>query len=274
MPKHTSEPPENDRNFDDLAQRFARTIYDSPRGAMRLAALKADFESLALVRRGARVLDVGGGQGQFALWLAQQGVQVSLCDISEAMLAVARQAFAEANCALDARCCAVQDLSAVYHQRFDLVLNHAVLEWLVDPFAALPMLTDRVDDGGYLSLMFYNLHGHRWRQLMIGRVHDPDGANERLRNTGNSPGVPLDPAKVEQHLHTLGFKVIRWRGIRSIHDHMHQKIRERTGEQALLEADLHYGLQDPYRQLGRYVHFVAKKASSDRSRSGSIPPMN
>lgn len=261
MPKHTSQPPENDRNFDDLAERFRRTIYDSPRGALRLAALKKDFSDLQLLRPGARVLDVGGGQGQFALWLAQQGLTVSLCDISQAMLDEAQRQFQRCGLALNTRRCAIQALPHHYQQRFDLVLNHAVLEWLVDPLAALPLLTERVAESGVLSLMFYNLHGHRWRQLMIGRLENPEGANLRLREQGNSPGVPLDPAEIKQGLEDLGFTVLRWRGIRCIHDHMHQKIRERVGMQVLRDADLRYGLEEPYRQLGRYVHFVAQRAA-------------
>jgi len=248
-----------DRNFDDLAARFARTIYATPRGQLRLMALRADFADMNIALSDASVLDIGGGQGQFSLELAQQGAQVSLCDISAEMLQLARDQFAAQQLPLTVKQCALQDVAAEFPQSFDIVLNHAVLEWLEDPFAALPLLADRVKPGGWLSLMFYNLHGHQFRQLMNGRTHAPQSANPRLRDEGNAPQHPLDPDAIEQALNTLGFHVERWRGIRCVHDHMHQKIRDRIGQDAVNKADLEFGTLEPYRQLGRYVHFLAHK---------------
>ncbi|MDO6749592.1 hypothetical protein Q4563_20310, partial [Gilvimarinus sp. 1_MG-2023] len=82
---------------------------------------------------------------------------------------------------------------------------------------------------------------------MNGRTHAPDGSNDRLRQEGNAPQHPLDPDKVMDKLQAGGFDIVRWRGIRCIHDHMHQKIRDRIGQSAVNQADLEFGLQDPYR---------------------------
>lgn len=248
-----------DRNFDDLATRFTKTIYDSPRGRLRLRALQQDFNDLSLPNNNAKVLDIGGGQGQFSLWLAQQGADISLCDISSEMLALAQAEFKQHGFSLNSQHCALQDVDEFFPDAFDLVLNHAVLEWLEKPLEALPILASKVKSGGWLSLMFYNLHGHVWRQVMNGRTHDPLGSNARLRQEGNAPQHPLDPSKVEESLNQLGFEVKRWRGIRCIHDPMNQKIRDRIGEEKVALADLEYGLIEPYRQFGRYVHFLAYK---------------
>lgn len=250
-----------DRNFDDLAGRFARTIYATPRGRIRLAALAQDFAELAIPLAQASVLDIGGGQGQFALQLAQQGATVHLCDISAAMLRLAQDQFAAAGIPLHSRQCALQEVAAHFPQTYDVVLNHAVLEWLEDPMAALPVLAQQVKPGGWLSLMFYNRDGHIWRQLMNGAFTDPLRTTSRLRTEGNAPQHPLNPDQVEQQLQTLGFSVQRWRGIRCIYDHLAQKIREREGEDAVTQADLTYGTQEPFRRLGRYVHFLAQKSN-------------
>ncbi len=252
-------PKQPDRNFDDLATRFSRTIYATPRGQLRLLALRTDFADLAIPLKKTSVLDIGGGQGQFSLELAQQSAAVSLCDISAEMLQLAKDQFAAANLPLTSAQCSLQQVDDFFPGRYDIVLNHAVLEWLEDPFAALPLLTDKVKPGGWLSLMFYNLHGHQWRQLMNGRTHAPASANPRLRQEGNAPQHPLDPAAIETHLLQLGLAVKRWRGIRCVHDHMHQKIRDRIGQDKVNQADLAFGLQEPYRQFGRYVHFLAQK---------------
>jgi len=252
-----------DRNFDDLAERFSRTIYATPRGQLRLLALQQDFHDLGVELAQRQVLDIGGGQGQFSLQLAQQGAQISLCDISAEMLALGRDLFAAEQQPLISQQCSLQDCARYFPQQYDIVLNHAVLEWLEHPFEALQQLVERLKPGGWLSLMFYNLHGHQWRQLMNGRTHAPASANQRLRQSGNSPQHPLDPDQIEQQLAQLGVRVKRWRGIRCVHDHMHQKIRERIGQPAVNQADLEFGLQEPYRRLGRYVHFLAQKDSNE-----------
>ncbi|MDF1764577.1 MAG: methyltransferase domain-containing protein [Oleibacter sp.] len=249
----------SDRNFDDLAQRFSRTIYTTARGKLRLLALEKDFSESNIELDGAQVLDLGGGQGQFSLSLAQQGAHISLCDISQEMLTLAQDQFNQAQQPLIAHQCRLQDAANFFPNTYDIVLNHAVLEWLESPFDALPLLTQRVRTGGVLSVMFYNLYGHQWRQLMNGRTHAPNGANQRLRDEGNAPQHPLDPDAIQQALEAEGFELLRWRGIRCIHDHMHQKIRERIGQDAVNLADLEAGLQEPYRRLGRYVHLLMRK---------------
>lgn len=248
-----------DRNFDDLAERFSRTIYATPRGKLRLLALERDFQDCEVETRDTRVLDIGGGQGQFSLQLAHQGSQIHLCDISAEMIQLAEDQFRDAALPLQALTGPLQKVDALFPGQYDIVLNHAVLEWLEHPFDALPLLADKVKPGGWLSLMFYNLHGHQWRQLMNGRTHAPKESNPRLRKEGNAPQHPLDPDAIQTTLEALGFELIRWRGIRCIHDHMHQKIRERIGQDAVNASDLETGLLEPYRRLGRYVHFLLRK---------------
>lgn len=255
--RHSGSSP--DRNFDDLAERFQKTIYDTPKGQLRLSALKADFEQLAIPCAQQSVLDLGGGQGQFSHWLASKQANVHLCDVSEDMINRAQQRFKQSNLPLKAVCCPLQSADEYFNQTYPIVLNHAVLEWLEQPFQALEQITRFVAPQGWISLMFYNLHGHQWRQLMNGRTHAPKSANQRLRREGNSPQHPLDPQAVMSALASHGFSIKRWRGIRCIHDHMHQKIRERIGQEAVNKADLEFGLQDPYRQLGRYIHVVAQR---------------
>ncbi|ASP38811.1 rRNA methylase [Bacterioplanes sanyensis] len=248
-----------DRNFDDLAQRFSRTIYATPRGQLRLLALSQDFADCA-VPSGQTILDIGGGQGQFSLQLAQHGAEVSLLDLSEEMLALARDQFIAAGLPLTTQLGSLQQVDDFFPQQYPLVLNHAVLEWLEQPFDALPILVSKVAPGGWLSLMFYNLHGHQWRQIMNGRTHAPTAASERLRQQGNAPQHPLDPDAICQALQDLGMTIKRWRGIRCIHDHMHQKIRQRIGQDQVNQTDLEYGLKEPYRRLGRYVHLLCQKS--------------
>ena len=55
-----------DRNFDDIAEKFSRNIYGTTKGQLRQAILWQDLDRV-LAEMGPqklRVLDAGGGEGQ------------------------------------------------------------------------------------------------------------------------------------------------------------------------------------------------------------------
>lgn len=248
-----------DRNFDDIAKRFTRTIYDTMKGRIRLAALQQDFQDFHLPMAGQSVIDIGGGQGQFSLWLAKQGSTITLCDLSQEMLSMAKAYFAQEQLTLTTHCLPLQRIPATLPEQYDIVLNHAVLEWLEQPLEALPILASKVKPQGWLSLMFYNEYGHVWRHLMNGVLDTPMQSTEKLRKKGNAPQHPLRPEQIEKELTQLGFEIVRWRGVRNVYEHMPQKMRERHSEAELINIDLQYGLLEPYRRLSRYIHFLARK---------------
>ena len=78
--------------FDAMAERFDGRFGEwasvtAQRGAVRR-------ELLAAFRPGGHVLELGGGTGVDALWLAEQGYQVTLTDPSPAMVAISGQRLA------------------------------------------------------------------------------------------------------------------------------------------------------------------------------------
>ena len=83
-----------DRNFDDIAEKFSRNIYGTTKGQLRQAILWQDLDRV-LAEMGPqklRVLDAGGGEGQTAIKMAERGHQVILCDLSAQMIDRAKQA--------------------------------------------------------------------------------------------------------------------------------------------------------------------------------------
>lgn len=67
-----------DRNFDDIAEKFSRNIYGTTKGQLRQAILWQDLDRV-LAEMGPqklRVLDAGGGEGQTAIKMAEHGHQV------------------------------------------------------------------------------------------------------------------------------------------------------------------------------------------------------
>ena len=149
-----------DVGFDGIADEFESDIYGSTKGAVRLAVLWSvlNDDVPALADRPMRILDAGGGSGHMAVRLAGLGHSVVLCDVSEEMLAKAATRAAEAGVAdaIEIRHLSIQGYANIADHKFDLVLCHAVLEWLDDPRSALRDLARLVKQGGQVSVMFYN----------------------------------------------------------------------------------------------------------------------
>ena len=72
-----------DRNFDDIAEKFSRNIYGTTKGQLRQAILWQDLDRVLaeIGPQKLRVLDAGGGEGQTAIKMAERGHQVILCDL-------------------------------------------------------------------------------------------------------------------------------------------------------------------------------------------------
>ncbi len=246
----------SDRHFDELATRFAEKIYGGAKGAIRLAVLQADLAEV-LPDRPLRVLDVGAGLGHMALWLAERGHQVTLAEPAEPMLEGARQRFAEAGQAATFIQAPWQELLGELTEPYDLVLCHAVLEWLADPHAILPVLHQLTDKDGMLSLAFYNKDALIYRNLLKGhfrklRKHKFAGEGQSL-----TPQQPLDPrglaAQLEGH-----WKVESQSGVRVFHDYMPQEFQAKAELVDLLEMELAYRRHPSYSGLGRYLHWICR----------------
>jgi tellurite methyltransferase len=109
-----------------------------------------------------RALDLAGGAGRHALWLAQRGWTVTLADISDEGLALARRRAADAHLTLATRREPAAETLAwavQTHHCFDLV----VVVWCLvrESFAALPSI---LAPGGLLLYKTYTSDHTRYRE--------------------------------------------------------------------------------------------------------------
>jgi S-adenosylmethionine-dependent methyltransferase len=253
--------PESDRNFDDLAQRFQRQIYGSMKGRLRLAVLRRDFAEY-LPPGPLQVLDVGAGQGQWALEMLAAGHSVYLTDISEAMLAAARQNIANSDlpesCKQRARWlqCGVQELTSNIEETFDVVICHAVMEWLEQPLQWIePLLKSR----GWLSLIFYNQDGLIFKNLLRTNYAKVENRDFRGRNGGLTPLNPLAVDKVLAWLDAADYELVCHSGIRVFHDYVLDKQNYQKDPESVERLELLYSRQSPFRELGRYQHLLLRR---------------
>ncbi len=246
----------SDRHFDELATRFAEKIYGGSKGAIRLAVLQADLAE-ALPQRPLRVLDVGAGLGHMSLWLAQQGHEVTLAEPAEPMFEGARERFAAAGQTAAFIQTAWQDVEQHVEGRFDLVICHAVLEWLAEPEAILPVLRRLITSDGWLSLAFYNRDALIYRNLLKGsfkKLRRQNFAGERQSLT---PQRPLDPRELAAQL-APHWWVESSSGVRVFHDYMPHDFQIRARQQELVEMELAYRRHPAFAGLGRYLHWLCR----------------
>ncbi|WP_392551964.1 tRNA uridine 5-oxyacetic acid(34) methyltransferase CmoM [Orbus wheelerorum] len=250
-----------DRNFDDITSKFAKNIYGTTKGKIREVIIWQDIETILHdfpSSQKLKILDAGGGQGQIACKLAKLGHDVTICDISQQMLEVAKIEAQANGVDLNYRHCAVQDLSHDLSASFDIVICHAVLEWVVDGPDFLSSLKTLLKPNGVLSLMFYNYHGLLFRTVTLANFgYVQAGLNKRKKKT-LSPNYPRNPDDVYHWLGELNFNIINKTGIRVFHDYLVDKQKQQTRFDELLELEKQFCRQEPYINLARYIHVVAK----------------
>ena len=258
-----------DRNFDDIAHKFAKNIYGSDKGDIRQVILWQDFShilaSLASQITPLRILDAGGGMAQMSQKLAKLGHGVTLCDLSSEMLRLARVEI-EKNGLLEQYCllhCPVQEVGQHLSQPVDLVLFHAVMEWLAEPKIALQTLLNLVRPEGIASIMFYNYHGLVYKNVVCGNIpHVLEGMPHRKRFK-LQPQQGLKPEEVYEWIESAGFEICGKSGIRCFSDYIGNmsNMGEYTYDD-LLELEQTFCRVEPYLSLGRYIHVWAKRLPS------------
>ncbi|NQZ04500.1 methyltransferase domain-containing protein [Idiomarina sp.] len=249
-------------NFTGISKKFARNIYGSTKGRLRMAVLKRD---LAPFIDGPKrtVLDVGAGLGQVNEWFLAKGHAVIHTDIAQDMVMEAQQNHEQLGLTRRAQYMVtpLEELATqLPDQQFSLILCHAVLEWVDDGKAALHHLAKLLKLGGTLSLMFYN----RDAQLMANAVYgnfDYIARGLQVKKTVRlSPQQPRRPQDVEQWITEAKLCIESKTGVRCFHDYL-REVEHQQRYDELLDLEMEYNQQSPFRELGRYQHWLIRKAS-------------
>lgn len=256
--------PEEDRNFDDLALRFQSKIYDSMKGRLRLAVLRRDFDDYVALD-GKRVLDVGAGQGQWALQMLRRGAIVHLTDVSAEMLSLAKNNIHDSGLTETQKANAgfqqvsLQELMQHNFAPFDVVTCHAVLEWLDQPADFFAAVAPLLANGGWCSLIFYNLNGLIFKNLLRTNYSKVINRDFRGARGGLTPLNPLQPEDVRKWAGDWNYEIVCQSGIRVFHDYVLDKRLYDRDPDAVETLELLYSRQQPYRDLGRYIHLLLRK---------------
>ncbi|MCG8672016.1 MAG: methyltransferase domain-containing protein [Pseudomonadales bacterium] len=262
---------DEDRNFDDLHERFSKNIYQSLKGQIRLAVLRHDLQEVlpALWESDSlSVLDAGGGLGMFTTEFARLGHRVNYCDISKKMLdSAAELARAEQLATIQFHHESVQ--SHIERDcQYNVILLHAVLEWLADPRQVLEQVLSAMQAGSHLSLLFYNQQSIVFRNLIRGNFFKASASDQQGDKGSLTPSNPLKPDDVKSWISSHNdqnddgqpaYEICCESGVRVFYDYSErERIALRTSDQ-VIETEIAFSRQEPYRALGRYYHLIIKK---------------
>lgn len=250
---------QTDRNFDNLVEKFEQRVYGTLKGDLRLKLLKEDLHTFQQSST-LSIWDAGCGFAQISAWFAEMGHNLTLCDLSSKMLDRAQQHFTDQNLSATFLHGAAQDL-AIDLPQFDLVLFHAVLEWLASPKATLKAVADKVAPKGHLSLLYYNRNSIVMSNALKGDWRLQFLLNDHYMGKGKrlTPPNPQFPNAVLDWLQQWGFTVKVETGIRVFHDYIPPAALEKTDSQELAELEYRYCRAPDFRHMARYIHLVAQR---------------
>jgi SAM-dependent methyltransferase len=255
-----------------LVDPFVDGAYATAKGYVRTYVMHEQLLA-HLPNAPASVLDVGGGAGHQSFQLAVAGYDVTLLDSSPAMLDKARERLQRLPAEAQRRVRLVEGRGedageAVDGRRFDAVLCHGVLGYLDDPEPVIDQLCRCAADGGIVSIMTGNANAMAVRPAMERRWDDALAAFDGTREVGvlGVPGHADTVDELSQLLQRGGVEPLRWYGVWLFVDWLDLSGTPvdpgDTGQlAALAKVELEAGRRDPYRQLSRAFHLVARKHS-------------
>lgn len=251
--------PRAENYFAAIDAHFLKAIYDSPKGAIRLAVLQRDLAPL-LNQEPLKILDIGGGAGQMALWCAGLGHEVTLIDQSPPLLAKAQAAAQVAHLSL--HCLEADALSLppeLAVGEFDLVLCHAVLEWVAQGEALFAACVKALKKGGCLSFMFYNRLALEFTQHVFGNFDYVDAGLKAKKRAKLTPDYPRELQWVQTQAAAQGLQALSISGIRCFYDYMKPKDREANTPENIIAHEVALSERAEFLPIARYIHSLWRK---------------
>lgn len=208
----------------------------------------------------ARIVDVGGGTGGFAVPLAQLGHRVEVIDPSPDALAALDRRAREAEVAdrITGQQGDLADLADLVDEA-DLVLCHGVLEVVDDPAAALATIASVLRPGGHLSLLVAQRHAAVVARAMAGHFQ---AARDLLGDPSTGRGGHRFTAEeLEPLLTAAGLSTVVVHGVRVFADLVPGSLLdlEPGASAALVELESAVSTRSEYLPLAAQLHVVARR---------------
>jgi S-adenosylmethionine-dependent methyltransferase len=251
-------------SFDEIATVFAdygKTL----RGFVRYKVTQRNLQPY-IQRKKLQVLDIGGGSGPDAGWLADQGHSVTLIEPSEKQRHFAQRRFNfflsnAARKRITILPSALSDLDDT--QKYDLVLVHGVAMYQQNPLEFINEAISKVKKGGLVSIVAKGYYGAEARAI---HHNDMKGLAklQKTRRSINNLGREVFsflPEDIEKVINDNALKLLEWSGIRVITEESGANVADMSKKdlKAILDVEHTQGHNPGIRATGQLLHFIAQK---------------
>jgi SAM-dependent methyltransferase len=257
-----------------LADRFADDAYATVKGFVRTYVLHQHLLE-HLPPPPAAVLDVGGGAGHQSFPLAVAGYQVTLLDLSPAMLDKARERLRQLPSDAQDRVTLLEAdgehaAEAVQGRRYAAVLCHGVLGYLDRPEPMVEQLCRCAAPGGVVSIMTGNAHASAVRPALERRWQDALAAFDSRTEIGvlGVRGRADTVEELSDLLRGFGVQPAAWYGVWLFVDWLEfggvqLDPTDRVQALAAARVELEASRRDPYRGLSRVFHLLGRATAAE-----------
>ena len=248
-----------DQNFDGIAEKFHRNIYGSYKGKLRHAILTYRLAEKLANSPKLNILDLGGGTGVVTKECLAWGHSVDIVDPSSDVLDIARKELADTE-HVRFHQSKLQDYQI--DKQYDVVMCHAVLEWLSEPLDQLEMILRHLKPDGLLSLSVFNKDATLFGNMAYGNFEYVQKGMKVKNQVRLNPQNPISPKHLLEALDERGVTVAEMTGIRCFLDYVKRPLDDDDFE-TLLALEKQYCQQAPYLWLGKYFHVFASWKIAD-----------
>jgi S-adenosylmethionine-dependent methyltransferase len=218
---------------------------------------------------GLRALDLGGGTGIVSLRLAQMQFDVVLLDSSGEMLRIARKDAEESGVTAKIAFCQAEasQLHTFFEtDPFDVVVCHNLLEYVADPGAILPGITQVIRKGAAVSVLVRNRAGEVLRAAIKsgdwGLAKTNLSAETVMESLFGESVRIFDRTELVHMFTQAGLEVFAEYGVRVFSDYM---ILEKIGTEKyaqLLDLESTLGAKSEFAAIARYSHFLLRRTNA------------
>lgn len=223
----------------------------------------------------AAILDMGGGPGRYSITLAQRGYTVTLADLSQQNLALARQKAAEAQVQLaDVVHANVLDLAAFAPQAYDAALVLGPLYHLLtedDRQRAVQEVLRLIKPGGILFAAFITRFApfrDAGKNDASWLINNRDYAEQLLATgvhtlLGFTHAYFAHPAEIQPLMEGCGLDTMQMVGCEGVVSQVEEQINQLTGDAWEAWVDLNYRLGKDAALHGAADHvlYLGRKAA-------------
>ncbi len=250
--------------FDGIAQSFA-DYAQTTRGYVRYELTHANLKPF-LEEEPMSVVDVGGGSGIDALWLAEQGHNVTVVEPAQDQVELLRAELANHPSNIRQAITVVQGSAkdvADQSGSFDLVMSHGVAMYVAKPEDFFWSLVHLAKVGGLVSILEKGYEGTRQRLQARGAqtaLNNLEVTHKFVNNMGREVHAFM-PEEILEMVRASGAKTLKWSGVRVVSDDIDRPVAEMSEAELkqLVKQEARAGRDLSQRSSGQMLHFIARR---------------